>query len=1129
MLNSRPSRAPTGGALPWVSALLVLAAACDGASRERPPVAEAAGTWRFYRELPLDEVGGNVPAMHVDPGGGLWVAVSGDATTAGRSRLYHRPPGGSWRGVYEGPFATELSLSSWRAGEVYFGFNHTLNGFEPNLLRVTAAGSEPMPTPRERLDDSEYLQVGSYALLADGDGWACGQRARMWRWRSGAWVHQPSFAAWTPEAGANTYYCGQVHFDARGQGWVLEYGGARLWRWTGGRWERVPPLDGDKGHALHVGGLGSREGRLYRFEEDRWHPIPGPFALGNIVLDVDGRWGASEGTVFRVERERWVPVASGLRFEPRAIAESGGEVWVLAHDGIYRSTDRRVPTFAETPPGTLPKGLLHTEAADFDGDGDEDLLALTPEGGEGTGSASMVALRNDGAGHFVPLDGELPRAIQLWNGRFALGDIDGDGDLDLAAATRAGMVEVWRFSAGRFERTWSLPANNASVALVDMEGDGDLDLHVVTKERHAFYLNDGAGQFTLGPEAPTPPGTDHVLWDDADGDGDADGFALRWRDPPLLLRQDAPGHFQVLPLPLVAEGGAWTDLDRDGRPEASAQRLHNPERAFPFVTCPPTPSGGCEPWPHPAAPAGLVVDLDLDGHPDVIQAELRVGARMTQGGEVYLGGEQGFERITDITGPLSQPAVFDANGDGAPDVYTPERGLLLATANAGRALRVDVSASHSDSRAEGAWVLLRPEAGGPPVATARARGGRARVGLPDPLARYTLEVRFPAGERRILTGVSAGSTVRVRDVEGPARAGRLAMLWVSNSVRLANGPREGLALFLGLLALGWVGRRRLPGQQRVMLPVFAASLVLLLGPLVRWGAPGVLLLAPGALLAALGAGLLRTWNQRRRARRHAGPYVLLEQLGSGAAATVWRARGPHGEVALKLFDAEAMSHPEVRDRFFREARAGMQMAHSNLVRILEAGTLEDGRGFLAMQLVDGPSLRAHLAVHGTLAADEVRTLARDVASALAALHGAGVVHRDVKPENILLGSQGAVLTDLGLVRSIVFKTVTRHGAAVGTLAYMSPEQCVGRTVDGRSDVWSLGVVLYELLTGHRPFLGTHELELVYRIHNTPAAPLPSTVPEDLRALIGRCLSRDLEERFQSAEALLGALDRKEAA
>ncbi len=1107
--------------------MLVLLAGCDGEQHVGVPFSEA-GVWRFYRELPLAEVGGDSTAMHVDPGGGLWVAVPGHASTAGRSRLYHRPPGGPWRLAHEGPFATELSLSSVRAGEVYFGFSQPLDGFKPTLLRVTAEGSTPLPTPAERLDESEYLQVGSYALLPDGGGWACGQRARLWRWKEGAWVPQPPFAAWTPEAGANAHYCARVGFDAAGRGWLVELEGQGAHRWTGARWEPLPRLD-DKPLYFFGNGLALHEGRLHRFEDERWRPIAGPFPLPRAVVDEAGGWGASEGTVFRIERERWVPVARGLRFEPRSLAESDGSVWVLAHDGIYRSTTRPVPTFAEAPPGTLPTGLQRAEAADLDGDGDEDLLALSPEGGDGTGGGSLLAFLNDGAGRFTPLASALPRGVRLWMGQFVLADFDGDEDLDLAAVTQDAKVEVWRFASGRFERTWmqQLPGALLSVARVDMEGDGDQDLHVVGPRRF-FLLNDGAGQFTPGPEDATQ-GAERVLWDDVDGDGDADGVTLRWRDPPLLLRQQAPGKFHGVPLPLVAEGGAWTDLDLDGKAELSAQRVHNRERAFPFVTCPLTEAEGCAPWPHPPAPAGRVVDLNLDGAPDIIQASLRGGEAMTQGGEVYLGGARGFERVTDVTGLLSQPTVFDANGDGAPDVYTPERGLLLATANGGRAVRVLLETTRSDRRAEGAWLVMRPEGGGAPVATVRVQGGRAVLGMPDPSARYLLEARFPGGERLTFRGVVAGSIVRMRDVEGMARRTRLAGLWLTNSVRLASVAREGLGLLLGLLALGWAGRRVLPGQGRVMLPTFAAGFLLLLGPLVRWGAPGVLLLAPAAALPALCTGWLRARHQRRRALRYAGPYLLLDRLGSGAAATVWRARGPQGEVALKLFEAEAMGYPEVRDRFFREARAGMQMTHPHLVRILEAGTLEDGRGFLAMQLVDGPSLRGHLATRGVLSADEARTLARDVASALEALHAAGVVHRDVKPENILLGERGAVLTDLGLVRSIVFKTVTRHGAAVGTLAYMSPEQCVGRPVDGRSDLWSLGVVLYELLGGQRPFVGSHELELVYRVHNTSPPPLPASVPEDLRAVIARCLTREVEGRFQSARELCEALSRQEAA
>ena len=153
---------------------------------------------------------------------------------------------------------------------------------------------------------------------------------------------------------------------------------------------------------------------------------------------------------------------------------------------------------------------------------------------------------------------------------------------------------------------------------------------------------------------------------------------------------------------------------------------------------------------------------------------------------------------------------------------------------------------------------------------------------------------------------------------------------------------------------------------------------------------------------------------------------------------------------------------------------------------------------------------------------------RPCAAALSALHGAGIVHRDVKPENILLRPEGsAVLTDLGLARSALFKTLTRHDVAVGTLSYMSPEQCVGRPLDGRSDLWSLGVVLHEMLTGERPFTAEHELELVYVIHNVDAPPPSSRdgrVPAALDAVVRRCLARAPDERFASADELGRALE-----
>ena len=197
-----------------------------------------------------------------------------------------------------------------------------------------------------------------------------------------------------------------------------------------------------------------------------------------------------------------------------------------------------------------------------------------------------------------------------------------------------------------------------------------------------------------------------------------------------------------------------------------------------------------------------------------------------------------------------------------------------------------------------------------------------------------------------------------------------------------------------------------------------------------------------------------------------------------------------------------------------------------MVKIRDSGQLPDGRCYLAMELVEGRSL-ASLIAQGPVSPARAAQIGKDVAEALAALHGAGVIHRDVKPDNVMLRENGAaVLTDLGLARSELFRTMTRHDVAVGTLAYMSPEQCVGRPLVGATDLWSLGVTLYEMVTGRRPFLAEHELELVYVIHNVdpePPSKLAPGLPPALETAILRCLERAPERRFADAKALADAL------
>jgi eukaryotic-like serine/threonine-protein kinase len=231
-------------------------------------------------------------------------------------------------------------------------------------------------------------------------------------------------------------------------------------------------------------------------------------------------------------------------------------------------------------------------------------------------------------------------------------------------------------------------------------------------------------------------------------------------------------------------------------------------------------------------------------------------------------------------------------------------------------------------------------------------------------------------------------------------------------------------------------------------------------------------------------------------------------------------------VAIK-FIAGDFSDQGARQRFEREAQAVSSLNHPHILTVHDVGDI-DGRQYLVTELIDGGSLRDWAA--GPRQWRQVVELIVGVADALAAAHAAGIVHRDVKPENILVTRHGyAKLTDFGLAKPLAvdqFATRsraagdTRLGAIVGTLAYMSPEQASGKSLDARSDIFSLGVVLYELLSGRQPFAGQTELETLQRIQHQPTEPLPADLPPTLRMVVEKALEKDPAERYQSMQEMV---------
>ncbi len=264
--------------------------------------------------------------------------------------------------------------------------------------------------------------------------------------------------------------------------------------------------------------------------------------------------------------------------------------------------------------------------------------------------------------------------------------------------------------------------------------------------------------------------------------------------------------------------------------------------------------------------------------------------------------------------------------------------------------------------------------------------------------------------------------------------------------------------------------------------------------------------------------------------RRIGPYRVGRELGRGGMGRVYRARDVRLErdVALKFLPADRHASAALRERWMQEARAVSALDHPNICTVYDVGETDAGEPYIAMACYDGQTLAERIEA-GPVPVDEALDLTRQIAEGLASAHAAGITHRDVKPSIVMVTARGTVkILDFGIARREGQARRTRSGARLGTVAYMAPEQVRGEAVDARTDLWALGVVLYEMLTGRHPFLGASETATIYAIlerEPPPAASVRPDVPPALAAVLERLLAKAPEARYRRAEALLEALER----
>jgi serine/threonine protein kinase len=253
-------------------------------------------------------------------------------------------------------------------------------------------------------------------------------------------------------------------------------------------------------------------------------------------------------------------------------------------------------------------------------------------------------------------------------------------------------------------------------------------------------------------------------------------------------------------------------------------------------------------------------------------------------------------------------------------------------------------------------------------------------------------------------------------------------------------------------------------------------------------------------------------------------YRILSKLGEGGMGVVYKAEDSKLDrvVALKFLPPELTRNSDAKTRFVREAKAAAALSHSNICTVHEIDESE-GQIFIATECIEGESLKDKIA-SGPMKIDEALSVAIQVAEGLQEAHEKGIVHRDIKSANVMVTLRGqAKITDFGLAKLAGGTKLTKTGATVGTITYMSPEQARAEEVDQRSDVWSLGVVLYEMLTGRLPFRGDYPEAVVYSILNEapePVTALRTGVPMELERIVGKALEKEPGRRYQSAKEFL---------
>lgn len=1093
---------------------------------------------------------------------------------------------GQWIPFFSFDYSDYPMITSSDSGKTIWTITHRTHtdAYRPVLNSFSGDERTEISLPAIMWDEVDHVMHKGIFCCNDGTAWMVGQQGHILFYDGKKWreVRSPLLR----REGENVFAgdLNDVAMTSRNSGWAVGRSGAIL-RCENGKWKMSQSPTSNTLQKLSMvndssGWAVGDKGTILKLQNGVWEKIG--FNLREqlssvFAYDQHNVWiVGNNSTMVYFDGEKWTQDFSIKNYDDNfsdisVVKDSTGNfcLWVIGGAGIYTTSQSLRFSFTDI---TGEKGLRRTGQAGFffnrSSEDFPDLFIVNEDGAN--------LLFQNGGNHFADVSAstnllDVPNDVNV----VAIGDINNDGENDILQIADSKDYKMFLGTQlGGFRdasERLSFPftdvnriANN-SVKLVDFDNDGNLDLYFSNNEADdVLCKNDGAGNFTnvfpaTGIEKSATRSSYGATFSDFNNDGLIDivipyyisdnnkffDLYLNKGNFKFVSSPD-PNFFSTVDLsPTVCIA---RDFNNDGNSDlfvhcqkVPSRLLLNDGRAH-FTDV--TEKVGLHQivnHPEPMNGTAAAADVNNDGWVDIFD-----------GSKLYLNDHgKRFIEITERIGIqfVGTPTFADIDNDGDEDLFIgstrnslgkgDRAALFRNNLNSRNFIKVRLHGDKSNRSAIGAKVILENSFGEKEI---REVGlGSSPMVLQDlhevhfgvsPDMEYKVNVMFPSGVRREITAVKAGTILSVNESDEIQRMFILASKSMGRTLLLLDWkyevPKFLFFIFIAV-ALFFTGKNINAGKF-VTQWYFGAGLLAFYVLMVHVSINEKQIVSSLITLfttAAAGIGsisMAKAVIQKREAK-YISHYKILELLGTGGMGKVFKAIDTNTKkiVALKILNPELLKNAENQKRLSAEGHLLASFNHPHVVKVFEVGENSE-QGFIAMEFLCGGTLREYLEKHHPIPVDEIKNIILQICDGLSEIHRQGIIHRDLKAGNIMLDESGILhIMDFGLSKSPLETTMTSLGTVMGTLGYVAPEQITNMNIDQRVDIFSLGVIFYELLTGELPFRGENEIGLIHSIFNTIPAPpssLRMEIPPAVDTIVARCLSKEIALRYATVHDLL---------